>query len=414
MNKKCCISRIFSIAAMVLLGNSMAAYADEKPSETAALYINEFSISPGAETVVSLNMNNTAVGITAFQTDILLPEGIHVDSIASGSRAKDQTVAGNLQADKLTYRLVGISFTLALYNGTNGEVAKLYLSADKSLANTTQHLKMSNQYIVDQSGTNFAVPDYTTTVNVTAPAFDGVTLDESSTTAPTASNGTVNVLVKRTIKPSVLNTIVLPFAMTGKQVSACFGNDVEVLNFTGATSNTDDNDRVTSIDVDFTTVNATSTGLEANHPYIIKMSSAVSSFEVDGVTISPETNPEVIVGKRKDKSYFHGTYVATTVPEECVFLSDNNYWYSVGKSSLKGYRGYFEFADVLDAYYDATESKAKINMYIDGMTTSIESYKANRPIHSEGIYTINGMKVNEKLDNLPKGIYIVNGKKIVK
>ena len=32
----------------------------------------------------------------------------------------------------------------------------------------------------------------------------------------------------------------------------------------------------------------------------------------------------------------------------------------------------------------------------------------------QGIYTLSGVKLNSKVEDLPKGIYIVNGKKVVK
>ena len=79
------------------------------------------------------------------------------------------------------------------------------------------------------------------------------------------------------------------------------------------------------------------TEIEANHPYIIKVSSAISEFTVDGVDIDPEEEPVVQVGR---------------------------------KTTTKAFRGYFMFRDVLDAYYD--ETSAPIYISIGGETTRLD------------------------------------------
>ena len=44
----------------------------------------------------------------------------------------------------------------------------------------------------------------------------------------------------------------------------------------------------------------------------------------------------------------------------------------------------------------------------------IESVTIDVPAHKQGIYTILGVKLTQQWENLPAGIYIVNGKKCVK
>lgn len=36
------------------------------------------------------------------------------------------------------------------------------------------------------------------------------------------------------------------------------------------------------------------------------------------------------------------------------------------------------------------------------------------PAAKQGVYSLSGVKLNSEVNNLPKGIYVINGKKVVK
>ena len=46
--------------------------------------------------------------------------------------------------------------------------------------------------------------------------------------------------------------------------------------------------------------------------------------------------------------------------------------------------------------------------------TAIETPVAHTNNTQQGIYTLSGVRLSNNLNKLPKGIYIVNGKKVVK
>ena len=243
--------------------------------------------------------------------------------------------------------------------------------------------------------------DVTFTVHVVN--VHSVVLDENSTTVPESAEG-VNVRVKRTINAGSWSTICLPFAMTEAQSKAAFGDDVQLADFSAWSSEEDDDGNIIKLEINFTDV----TEIEANHPYIIKVSTDMTEFSVDGVDIAAEEEPTVQVGKKKaERGYFIGTYTANTeVPEDNLFLSGNKFWYSSGLTQMKGFRGYFELADVLT---DAEESGARITVRIDDSPTDVKVLKGNAP--SDGIYyDLSGRRT----DNPGKGYYIVNGKIIYK
>ena len=237
-------------------------------------------------------------------------------------------------------------------------------------------------------------------------AAHSIVLDETSTMMPEAAEG-VNVTLNRTIKANEWSTICLPFTATGEQVMAAFGNDVRLSAFTGWESEEDDDGAIVAINVTFTEADAED-GIEANTPMLIMVSEAVAEATFDGVTLEPEEEPVVQVGKKaSQRGYFYGTYVATKVPEENLFLSGNKFWYSTGATSIKAFRGFFEFRDVLDAYYDV--ASVKFNLDVDGVATQVNDIHVETPLPQ--VFDLSGRRVSEMRNH---GVYIINGKKIMK
>ena len=236
-----------------------------------------------------------------------------------------------------------------------------------------------------------------------------VVLDEESATAPEASIGEVDVTLKRTINAGEWGTICLPFAASGEQVKAAFGSDVELAAFSGWESVEDNDGGIAAIKVSFTTVDAAN-GIEANTPMLIKVSEAVESAFFEAVTVSADDEPAVQVGKKaSERGYFYGTYAVTEVPEENLFLSGNQFWYSTGATTIKGYRGYFSFRDVLDAYYSDAAS-VKVGFFLDDVETGIRSIDNEQLATDGAIYNLAGQRVSKA----QSGINIVNGKKVIK
>ena len=250
--------------------------------------------------------------------------------------------------------------------------------------------------------------------NINVVARHTVVLDELSTTAPENATG-VDVKVKRTINANEWSTICLPFAMSTAQLKAAFGDDVKLAEFDG-TDPVYDGDNCTDIQVSFTEA----TAIEANHPYAIKVTSPITSFTVENVSIEVEDEPSVDKDELKQKiggkwyyfyNSFKGTYVAQTeVPENCLFLSENKFWYSTGLTKMKGFRGYFEFLDILS---DVENASARISFNFDNETTGIHSIDnlTISPIDNGPMYNLAGQRVNKSY----KGIVIQNGvKRVIK
>ena len=217
-----------------------------------------------------------------------------------------------------------------------------------------------------------------------------------------------NVTVMRTILGGIWNTICLPFAMTNSQMKTAFGDDVLLGDFVGYEYTEDENKDVVSIKVKFDAANA----IEANHPYIIKVREDMTEFSVDNVDINVSIAPMVATCEHKNRQWseFIGTYVQNTaVPEECLFISNGKFYYSVGKTKMKGYRAYFSFYDVLKDYESASEAHVLI-YYLEEDPAAIVSLDVERGMMAATWYTLDGRKLSVKPTT--KGLYIFNGKKI--
>lgn len=397
------MKKFFSfLAAALILGVGQAVAANR-------LTVSGINVPQGGEATVEIGCEFDTE-YTAFELQLALPEGLSLKADDEGypivERAFDTNhiLTGNLLPSNGNYKITCRSMD-NLSMPTSGALFRVTLLADASLAlGTTLNATVTAcefTRTADSQGEN--LDDVPFTVNITE--FRTL-LDEASTTMPVAEES-ANVRVRRTINAGEWSTICLPFAMSAAQCKAAFGNDVQLADFTSWVSEEDEDGAIVAINVGFTTVNE----IEANHPYIIKVSTKVTEFTVDGVDIEPEDEPVVQVGKKSsERGYMYGTYVVTTVPEENLFLSGNQFWYSMGKTVTKGLRGYFKFRDVLDAYYDAAEAGARITMtFGDSTQTGISQTKNNEP-RTMNYYDLQGRRIVKP----DKGLYIQNGKKVMK
>ena len=380
---------------MTLFAGLMSAQADN------TVVVNPVTVPQGGTGSFDIELNNETE-FTAFFMALTLPSGISYVSFSQGSRFDGHSVDDGAKDGKKTF--AALSGSSKPIKENSGMLIRVFVSADAGLAvGSVLNAKLDELAFTTPGGVEYNLTD----VNFNITIGEARTLlDETSATAPTAENG-VDVRVRRTINANEWSTICLPFAMSEAQAKAAFGSDVQLADFTGwETTEYDASDNALAIDVTFSSV----TAIEANHPFVIKVSSAVTEFTVDGVDIAPEDDPAVSVGKKSKGTLgsFTGSYVPTLIDEECLFLNSNKFWYSTGKTNMKGYRGYFYFQDVLAAY--AASAPVKMKFTLDG-TTGIEDVQTfnGSNIQDGEIYDLAGRRV-EKAE---KGIYIINNKKVL-
>lgn len=383
-----------SLFALIAMGTT--AFAGEKP----VIAVPDVDVLPGETAWASVNLTDgkadtyTAMTLYAQIPMELVP---YIDDIGCTVNAAWEGTSFSYNLDPKTgIATIPFASSNVIPGSSLNDLVKVKLKLKATAPLGEYSLTLKNTLFEYNSSDKDYADDVTFKVNV----VNFLVLDETSTVAPVAATG-VNVKVKRTINANEWSTICLPFAMSEEQVKAAFGNDVELKNFSSWSSETNIDDEIVSINVGFTSVSA----IEANHPYVIKVSTAISEFTVDGVDIDP-ADAEVVVGKGKTKGTFYGNYVAgTEVPEENLFISGNKFYYSTGSTTIKAFRGYFELKDVLDSYYDEAPSRVVFDF---GDVTGIQKVSAQG--QNDGIYyDLSGRRVEKP----SKGVFIVNGKKVI-
>ena len=267
---------------------------------------------------------------------------------------------------------------------------------------------------------------------VDIPSATDVTLNDGEDySAHTEKNA--NVKLNRTFYRNYWNAICLPYSINRRQIEEVFGDGTMVVLMNNINTSTkkvmfiehanqdiiagypylifptkkDDTDKT-----DHTAINGITTRAtfgEANSPLF--------SVGTDGNTY-PFAEP-----MQSDALVFKGTFTNTTLNEGSYVVTNKGVLSRIPKDGMKikPYRSYI--------YFNRKTAGAKAislqNMNVNGFeneednTTGIENllFESGILTHSADVYSIDGQLVRSKALNfngLPKGVYIVNGKKYVK
>lgn len=377
--------------------------------------VGDVTIPQGGSGVVNIELNNNDDEFTAYQFRLILPEGLN---FVADKKGNPSFVAGDRYDDhSISSSTLGvfscISTTLAPISGTSGSLLSVDVTASADVAVGTKLNVTLGEIECTTSGTSpkaVKFEDVTFTVTIGDPADTHVVLDETSTTAPVASGGAVDIMVKRTIKANEWSTLVLPFNMTEAQVKEALGSDVQLAEFEDYEAEYDADDNVTGLTVNFVATDL-SEGFYGNYPYLVKTSKDITEFLVTA-TIDPDEEDAVAEftnGKTGPKKEVYGSLIGTyhagdAIPNNGLFLSGNKFWYSAGATKIKAFRAYFMLNEVLSGV-----AEAKVRFMVDEDAAAIEGIT---PDMENGVwYTLDGRQLNGKPTE--KGVYIVDGKKVL-
>ena len=271
--------------------------------------------------------------------------------------------------------------------------------------------KLVQGTISAENGTVHDVADATFTVTIDEPDDGRIKFDENATALPTYTAGEkCDVRMTRTIYANQWSTIVLPFTLTKTKAEAAFGSDVQLAEFSGFSVEYENDEDVTpdAITINFTTYTMSARKpLTGGKPFLIKTSQDITSFEADECTMV-----EGVAGVTTEDEYetpgaFTGSFVKTIVPEDGLFISNEKFYYSTGMTNIKAFRGWFELGAVLDK---ETPFDVKMAVFIDDEETGIDEM-SNCKSSNGNCFDLSGRKVAKPQQH---GVYIINGKKILK
>lgn len=236
-----------------------------------------------------------------------------------------------------------------------------------------------------------------------------------------------STMLKRNMTLDQWNTLVLPVDMSSAQLKTAFGDSPNMVQLAKLTALNGTVLEFTSVDLSEDKPQA----LKADSIYIIKpqqspVANSVTVNRADGTAVTVDgpfynigrhsydgLNPKdlsVTVSSTVGVMTAHGTYVNTKCPPGSYVLSRGDMFHIKTATPVKGFRCWFTFDD---------KAPKNVSLAIDGIAegalpTGLEDLVDTR-LQPSDIYNANGQLVRRgatTLDGLPKGVYIVNGKKI--
>lgn len=259
----------------------------------------------------------------------------------------------------------------------------------------------------------------------TTPAIKIQTADEASKFTYDVTNGyvhtawcqydnqTKNVTIENrgTLHADEWNMMCLPFKLSAAGYKKAFGEDVKVAEFTGVTKS--EGGELVSFNLAY--INEKN-GMKAATPYLIMPSKDIDTktLKFEGVKVSTKTTEEQATGDVNCKLI--GTLQPTILDKghrQLVLKASNELQYMSPNSTIpmQACRAYFELTGT------GTVAAAKnFSFSIDGETTGVKVIDVNAPSTSTNtrVYNMNGQLVGTSVENLPQGIYVIAGKKVVK
>lgn len=254
---------------------------------------------------------------------------------------------------------------------------------------------------------------------------DLLVLDEDKTLTVTKSYKNARMLLHRTFTKSATNdkkgwnSIILPVDMTAAQVKQAFGDDVQMAKF----------DRLENNWIKFSTVDVAGEDvvLKKNTPYIIyptqkplgnysytidRETKTLNGpvYVADGIDYVDQTSELEHTVNGIGMTYTGSYSNSNKVSKDSYMFSKGDLVHTNKEHTVKAYRCWLK-EDV---------SSGKMLMFsldgngLDG-TTGIQVIEENKQNTNTGIYNLGGVRMNtNNIDKLPKGVYVVNNKVVVK
>lgn len=281
------------------------------------------------------------------------------------------------------------------------------VSFERNGTNNTLSINANNAgetWTGEASSVTLSVPDQakgtqvkTITVKYSKLA-NSLTLSETDadTDSKIANNNgkTVDVTLTRTLTANAWNTICLPFDVTKEQIGDVLKSADNVKEF-----DREDASKQTIYFKDATT-------MTAGKPYLIKPTESATELVFKGVTIKNVGESDRKFGSNYKICGTFGKYTMKTDGTELFLKTDGKFYIpAAGTATMKGFRAYF-------FNINGSTAGAALNLSF-GEATGIDGVAADAEKNVK-VYNVNGQYVGTSLDALPKGLYIVGGKKVLK
>jgi hypothetical protein len=355
--------------------------------------VYEYSVGPDEDKITDTNNNVIAIwpyeetadgeGKTIYIDDIqlegpMLKDGAAIRTLADGSLTSKQVeITGSLSKGKYQCTWDGDWHTVD-YDDYSLLLSKL--SADVCFLNLTgaavtdgdgPQLRTKNPNLLILSPTDFYDTDNVIRWDGEKNITPKMVLDESYPFYTPIDFTATAVQVTRSIKAGI-NTMCLPFYVGQAEIST----NCKIATYTSSTADA----------VNFTTADHA----DANVPFLATAVDAAATelnFTDKGVVNTPESFSEPFIG----------IYVPQSAEGKYGINNDGKFQKGASDATVKSFH----------ALMTTIPAEAR-SITIDGISTGINNISVKNPI--QNIYNLNGVRV-DKVGN--KGLYIINGKKVI-
>lgn len=220
------------------------------------------------------------------------------------------------------------------------------------------------------------------------------TLDEKDDkVSASIKPGAQNISVNRAFHKGGWNTWCMPFDISVNALKKVFGDATEVSEFKAVKN---ENGMMQFCPVAET--------LFAGTPYLVKPEKEVENPMFESVYVADGVEPKDVT---IDGYSFCGTFAPYTMADNGteLFLNSKNLLAkpSANSSKMRGFRAYFKIKN--------PQNEAKVG-FVD-TPTGVGEIKMDKPC-ARGVYNLYGQKLQQNIESLPHGIYIINGNKLYK
>lgn len=229
-------------------------------------------------------------------------------------------------------------------------------------------------------------------------ANDLLTLDETATEIVRTSEGRfADVTLLRKLSAGKWNTFCVPFAIPAEKTKEIFS---EVRMMDGVTYGSN------NVTLHFTKKES----VEAGMPYIVKVDADISGITLQDAYIASFDPVPLVV----DGVTMVGVYENGSISNGEYFINNNAFYVADTPVRVKGYRAFITLQDAQGAGVN------RLLIDWEDNTTGISAAVREEPGALVDVYTLSGVAVRkrmrrvEALDGLPRGIYLVGGRKVVK
>ena len=182
-------------------------------------YIPDFKIAVNETKTIGLVLDNET-SLTAFQTDVYLPEGLSIvaNTFAVTNRASGHSVSAKSFSDGRT-RITCFNPNNVKFSGNTGALVEFYITANKDVAESCS-IELKNNIFSTATGSEFVLDNTTTNVTTERALVQSITLDSSTLSLIVGDTWQLNA----DVQPTFASTKELEWTSSNPEIATVSSN----------------------------------------------------------------------------------------------------------------------------------------------------------------------------------------------